>query len=320
MTRTICFICVNFRCSDLINTLLASIAAQQDAQVHCLVVDNSPGDPALIPLSQRSDVTVLDAGRNRGFGGGCNLALNNLLERDPGAIAWLINPDAELLPGAIGEIRRCLAEPERPVLLGTRIADNSGNLWFDHGRFDRGWGRVNHEPLEPHHAQDIDPQSLLQPCDWLSGCSLILDLAALPIKPLFDEHIFLYYEDVDLCLRLKKAGITPYVTRDILVTHKVSATMQGRSIFKYRHATFGKLYLLANHATTWALALNLLRFVLRAMPQMVQDPCQARGRIQGALMFLKWRISKLSAWLRPVRSAQSAPAADRGSSGPSPRT
>lgn len=296
MQRTISFICINYHCSGLIANLVQSILDQGDADFRCIVVDNTPGDPGLRIMAHHNRVHVLDAARNRGFGGGCNLGLDALENLDPQGIAWLINPDAELLPGAIATVRRCLAAADAPALLGTRIRDDAGNIWFDHGRFDRSLGRLNHEPLGPEHTLEPTPgatQPAIEPCAWVSGCSMILDLAKLPRHARFDERIFLYYEDAEFCLSLRDLGIPTFVTRDVLVSHSVSATTAKQPIRKYRHATFGKLYLLYRHAAPSATWINLLRFYGRAMIQWMHDPTQAIGRAAGATDFLCWRLQQL---------------------------
>jgi N-acetylglucosaminyl-diphospho-decaprenol L-rhamnosyltransferase len=317
--RTITFICINYHCSQLVADLLDSVEHQDDPWIRVILVDNSPNDPDLPPVvAGRAHVKVLDAGTNLGFGGGCNLALEHLQSREPDAIAWLINPDARLLPGAIATLRRCLEAPQKPALLGTRIQTSDGEIWFDRGRFDPRWGKVNQEPQTTQPINPDTEDDLIEPCDWLSGCSLVLDLAALPVPPRFDEQIFLYYEDAELCLRLRQYGVSAYVTHAVLVSHHVSATMSRQMIKKYRHATFGKLYLLQRHASKGAVATNLLRFTARASLQWIRDPQQALGRVLGAAKFLAWMARQIVRIKPPA--GQSAPTADRGSWGPSPRT
>ena len=319
MKRTITFITINYHCSSLIQELIASLRSQGDDHIHCIVVDNSPHDPELTALINSDDVTVLRSDSNRGFGGGCNLALEYLKTHDPLSIAWLINPDARLLPGAVDSIRQSLKVVNPPAVLGTRIQDNNGQIWFDHGRFDRRWGKLNQEPT--HRPPDFHhkDQTRFTACDWASGCSLILDLEKLPQPPHFDERIFLYYEDAELCIRLRQQGIQCFVTTDILVSHSISSTTSRHQIQKFRHATFGKLYLLHRHATPWAVIANLTRFYAKAAIQCARDPQQAIGRTMGIWQYLTWAL-KNAMMIRHQAKARSAPAADRGSSAASPRT
>jgi GT2 family glycosyltransferase len=285
---TIVFICINYNCGELILELHHSIASQKDQASRLLIVNNSPDDRSLSQFTSKADVTVLEAGRNLGFGGGCNLALDYLQQNEPQAISWLINPDASLLPGAIKTIRACLSSTRGAMIIGTRIFDRHRNIWFDHGRFNKQWGKINHEPIESDQGAGGKAGGLLQQCDWVSGCSLIINQASFEELPRFDEQIFLYYEDAELCLRLGRKGVKSYVTRDPLVAHSVSATTSKDPIGKLRHSTFGKLYLLHQHGTPWSVAINLMRYCIRAAAYWPVDCDEAAGRALGVLSYLRW--------------------------------
>jgi N-acetylglucosaminyl-diphospho-decaprenol L-rhamnosyltransferase len=288
---------VNYHCSALVTGLIEASESDADPDLHILVVDNSPNDPGLDALIHMPAVTVLRASANLGFGAGCNLGLAHAEQHHPGAIVWLLNPDARLLPGALTVVRQALAEDPGTAVLGTRIRDLQGRIWFDRGRFDPWLGRLLHRPrpgeLLPLHGEG----GLSEPSDWLSGCSLLLDLARLKIQARFDPQMFLDYEDAELCLRLARQGYPAHVTRAVLVEHAVSAITARVPRAKYRHATFSKLYLLHNHATALALVLNLLYFWLRPLSLLPQQRAQALGRWAGLVDYVRW-------WARRCRGDQ----------------
>jgi N-acetylglucosaminyl-diphospho-decaprenol L-rhamnosyltransferase len=286
--RKIVFVCINYNSSQLIKELLDSITIQKDRASELLIVNNSPSDTGLADFTTDAGITVLQAERNLGFGGGCNLALGYLQKHDPQVIAWLINPDARLLPGAIKTIRECMSSIRGAAIVGTRILDNDKRIWFDHGRFNKYWGRINHEPIGAKHDLKKTGDVWLQKCAWVSGCSLILDGSRFSEMPRFDEQIFLYYEDTELCLRLGRDGVASFVTKDALVSHSISATTSRDPTGKHRHATFGKLYLLHQHGTPWSIAINLVRYCIRAAVIWPMDHHEAAGRALGVLNYLGW--------------------------------
>jgi N-acetylglucosaminyl-diphospho-decaprenol L-rhamnosyltransferase len=312
-SRRIAFLTINYYCSEMVEELVESTLAGGDPEIRFVVVDNSPNDPGLDQLAGCSAVTVLRAGANLGFGAGCNLGLDFVLAHDPGTIVWLLNPDARLLPGAIATVRQALAAEPRPALLGTRIRDLEGHIWFDRGRYDPWLGRLLHRPapdhtssasavasqatLVPTRPSPANADPLTEPSDWLSGCSLIFDLEVLHAAPRFDPQIFLDYEDAELCLRLAQQGHPAHVTRAVLVEHAVSAITARVPRAKYRHATFSKLYLLHHHATALALVLNLLYFGLRPLALLPHQRAQAFGRWAGLGDYLRW-------WARRWRGDQ----------------
>lgn len=306
--RSLYVVTINYHCSELIADLFQAFLAWGDPDLHLVIVDNSPHDPGLDGLTERPGVSLLRADANLGFGAGCNLGLAHVQAQDPDAIVWLLNPDARLLPGAIATVRQALAEAPRPAVLGTRICDLEGRIWFDRGRFDPWLGRLQHrpaarrsKPVPPAAASPdkstvggiaTDAVPLSEPSDWLSGCSLILDLEALNPPPRFDPQMFLDYEDAELCLRLARQGHPARVTRAVLVEHAVSAITARVPRAKYRHATFSKLYLLHHHATALALGLNLLYFSLRPLLLLPKDRAQAQGRWAGLADYLRWQLRR----------------------------
>ncbi len=283
--RSIYFITVNYHCSELIDELIASTASCGAANCTFVVVNNSPGDTAIETVARHHGVTLLQASRNLGFGSGCNLGLEHVHQRDPRALAWLINPDAQLLPEAISYVRTCLLNDPTIAILGTRIRDMDGGLWFSQGSFNPWLGTLKHR----FDHVEVSPRPITtHPTRWLSGCSMVFNLSAFDSCPRFDPQFFLDYEDADICLRHERLGLRVRVTQAVLVEHQVSAITQRVPSAKFRHATFSKLYLLHRHATPLALGLNLLYFALRPFTFLAKDPDRARGRWAGLLDYLLW--------------------------------
>jgi len=277
---------VNYYSTDLILALLQSIPEADRVNLKIIIVNNSPGDRTLQLLSQSyPNLTLLTAGENLGFGGGCNLGLNWIYECDRQSLVWLINPDTTLADAAIDYIQTCFQEHPHLAILGTQIQDTQGNPWFTQGQFNPWLGSLPHQLPIPSSE---NPTSKILPSRWVSGCSLILNLARFPSCPQFDRHYFLYYEDNDLCERYFKQGYAIAVTQDILVTHQVSATSDRNLKTKLHHATFSKLYFLQQHGTALALLLNLGYLSLKLIADwMKQNRDQYQGRWQGLQQFLR---------------------------------
>ncbi|MDJ1181011.1 glycosyltransferase [Roseofilum sp. BLCC_M91] len=277
---------VNYYSTDLILALLQSIPEADRANLKIIIVNNSPGDRTLQPHSAtHPNLTLLTAPENLGFGGGCNLGLTWIYERDPHSLVWLINPDTTLADAAIDYIQTCFQEHPHLAILGTQIQDTQGNPWFTQGKFNPWLGSLPHQhPISPSE----NPTAKIIPSRWVSGCSLILNLAQFPSCPQFDRHYFLYYEDNDLCERYFQQGYSIAVTEAILVTHQVSATSQNNLKAKLHHATFSKLYFLQQHGTPLALLLNLGYLSLKAIADWIkQNPDGYQGRWQGLQQFLQ---------------------------------
>ena len=279
------FLCVNYHSAAFVSDLLHTLEDNQGI----VIVNNSPADKSIHRLAASTfgggAVTIIDAPDNGGFGAGCNLGLQWIYERSPQAIVWVINPDAALFSGAIAQVRQCLKHHSNIAILGTPVLDNQGKLWFASGRFNRWTGSV------PSHIRVRSPRNIEQvqplPTRWITGCSIIFNLAQLKHCPQFDETYFLYYEDCDLCERYFQQGYEIALLPIPLVVHAVSSITSRYVQAKFVYGTISKLIFLRRHATWLALILNLFYLSAKAIAETFRRPLAAKGRWQGIWQFLK---------------------------------
>lgn len=79
----------------------------------------------------------------------------------------------------------------------------------------------------------------VQPVDWISGACLLVRRAALEQVQGFDERIFMYFEDNDLCLRLRRAGWQIVYNPQVSITHAGGASpTDSRRKYYYRSLTY----------------------------------------------------------------------------------
>lgn len=275
------FLSVNYYSAALISDLMHSLEANQGV----VIVNNSPTDRAVHGLTGQTygggQVIVIDAPENGGFGAGCNIGLKWIYQRSPRALVWLINPDTQLLPQAVSTVRHCF-EHREIAILGTPVLDADGKLWSGAGKFNRWTGSIS-----THHETVADKLGRPKPARWVSGCSMVLNLAVLDHCPQFDEVYFLYYEDSDLCERYYQQGYEIAIAPIPLVVHAVSSITGRYTQPKYMHATFSKLTFLRRHATPLALGLNLVYLLIKSLLLKFSNPAAAKGRWEGWAHFLK---------------------------------
>jgi GT2 family glycosyltransferase len=207
---------VHYRDAAATLRCIASLRAQPE-RPRIIVVDNaSPdgsGDALAAALAGRRDVELLRALRNGGFGAGCNLGIAHALRQGPDlAHVLLLNPDAGLRAGALSELLATAARHPRAGIVGCRIDDGSGRLWFGHGRIPRWTLSRFHVPPPPADEH---------PTGFVTGACMLLAADLLRAGLRFDERYFLYAEDADLCARVVAAG------RELWITHRARAWHQG---------------------------------------------------------------------------------------------
>lgn len=219
---------LNYRGVDDTLACLAAVGQLDPAPARVIVIDNGSDDDSVERLRAAHPTLDLRCNpRNLGYGAGQNAVLAELLD-DGFDWIWLLNNDARPRQDALGRMLDAAARDARIGAVGARLLDadpphglqtlGGGHVHWWRGR-SREWGR------------DREPKPEL---DYLTGASLLLRSAALRQVGLFDERYFLYWEDVDLCLRMKQAGWTLKVAADAEVLHRQSASTGEGSAAKDR--------------------------------------------------------------------------------------
>lgn len=270
-------ITVNYYSADLVQTLLESVRSQ-GAEFSVVIVNNSPEDHQVRSLVG-PQVKLLETGYNAGFGEGCNVGLRWVYEQEPGAIAWLINPDTTLQADALAQAQHyCTAHPEIS-LLGTVIDQPDGTIWFAGGAFNPATGRIVAQEQLP------SPTIAAWETAWITGCSLIINLRHFATCPEFDPAFFLYYEDFDFCRRYLAQGHLLRVVAAIRVTHCPSSIAHRDRPKALEHSTYSYLVALERHTSPLVLLYRLARIVAHAARRYLVDSARAIAIIKGVLHY-----------------------------------
>jgi GT2 family glycosyltransferase len=218
---------VSFNTRDVLRECLTSVYRERGSlRVQVIVVDNAStdGSPAMIE-QEFSDVLLLRSEVNLGFGP----ANNRGFQSAGGRYIVLLNSDAFLSEGSLERSVAHMDATPRAGLGGGRLIGRDGS-WqpsarmfptvfsdlivlsglaarFPHSRF---FGRADRTWASPMEAAEID---------WVPGAYSILRAEALTAVGHFDSRFFLYYEEVDLCKRIKNIGYSIWYWPDIVVVH-----------------------------------------------------------------------------------------------------
>ncbi|MEO1315630.1 MAG: glycosyltransferase family 2 protein [Pseudomonadota bacterium] len=200
--RLVTVVIVTYRSAKVVPAALASVPSG----VPVVVVDNDSRDPSAA-LAAAADATVVRNDRNLGFGTACNQGA--AVARTP--FILFLNPDARLRPGSLAK------------LVSTLLADG---LVAAAGPILTTAGRV----LRPRRATLLDLGEMptfaaapSTPCDvgFISGAAMLVRTDAFRAIGGFDERIFLYLEDDDLCVRLRSAGWRLRLAPEAVVAHEI---------------------------------------------------------------------------------------------------
>lgn len=184
-----------------------------------VVVDNfstAAHRDAVEALGRRRGLDVVLLPGNDGFGAGVNAGAAHALAVGCDALL-VVNPDLRLDPAVAAALHaEVRAQPHR--LVAPRIVREDGRLWFDGAEVSLRTGRTARTGRLT--GPDLVP--------WLTGACLAVHRDLWEAVGGFAPDYFLYWEDVDLSLRVQRAGGEVVVRRDLLAVHAVGGTQAGR--------------------------------------------------------------------------------------------
>ncbi len=206
-------------------------------------------------------IEFLELPTNLGFGGGVNHGIRKALGAGAEWV-WLLNNDASVDASCLAEMVRTGIGDARIGAVGSRIVSNMAqarpDVW--------GGGRVSYLLGITRHVHRPVADDRL---DYLTGASLLLRREAIEGVGLFDtSRFFLYWEDTDYGLRLRRAGWRLAVAKDALVRHDESSSLGADSPQKDRYVAASSVRFYRKHAAFPAAPIligNLGRMAVRLM-------------------------------------------------------
>lgn len=267
----------NFNGAAQLGRTLRSLG-EQTRPVEAVLVDNGSSDgSAELARRELPGVKVLEMGRNLGFGP----ALNRAVAEHPADPVILLNNDAEPEPRFVEALLDGLGEgvdSVAGVLLQERAPELIDSAGVVADATLMGFDYLHGEPVAAAQAAP-DP---LGP----TGGAALYRRGALEAVGGFDERIFLYYEDLDLALRLAAAGGRCRLAPEARALHAYSASLGAASAGKYARTGWSRGYMLRRYGV-----MRNPRLALRALAcegalcagQLLRDRTAAglKGRLRG---------------------------------------
>ena len=183
-----------------------------------VVVDNGSTDETLRVVRESESVRLVEGHGNVGFGTGVNLGARAAT----GDLLIVLNPDAAIVQADAKLLYK--GARHSPVgILGCSLRDKGRNRYLKYSEW--GWRRellwlILQWFLIPREIDLRRPSPRrTHSRSWVSGAAFVVSRAQFLELGGFDEDIFLYFEDVDLCRRYRESGAGVGTTDAIVVTH-----------------------------------------------------------------------------------------------------
>lgn len=225
MASALDIVFVNWNSGGLVRRAVSALTQSQSIQTsgesgapvtfgRIVVVDNASHDGSgdLDDLSETLPLTIIRNSENAGFGRACNQGA----AAGTSPYILFLNPDVVAAPRAIAVTCRFLANgaAERIGVVGAKLADPTGHVHRSTSRFPTPWAimgqaagldRILPSVFPPAFRSDWDHGDT-RDVDQIMGAFLMIRRDAFEAIGGFDERFFVYFDDVDLCFRMRQAG------------------------------------------------------------------------------------------------------------------
>jgi N-acetylglucosaminyl-diphospho-decaprenol L-rhamnosyltransferase len=218
-SRTLAIQVVNYRTRSCLERCLSTVVADVERSgldYELNLLDNDSGED-LGDFEQRYErCRTFASPSNLGFGGGHNL----LAAKTDAQHLLILNPDIEFLaPDTAKRLLGTVGSGSGVKAAGPKLVTDAGAPQpYDHGRLRGLRAQI---ALRGGHSywKATDDR---QPVAWVSGAVMLIERGAFVAADGFDEQLFLYKEDEDLCLRLREAGGQVVYEPGVVVRHQGS--------------------------------------------------------------------------------------------------
>ena len=230
------FVVVTYNNADTIELCLTSISACIANAYEIAVVDNSPDgqtrDAVQRFIVANPDVIVhmIVPQENIGFSRACNLGARET----KGEYLFFLNPDTQIINDAGACLARCLDEHPDAWAAGPAIFDSRGRVTrtcrnlpslrhviLDATGLDKWWGAYKLTRFDHLQAKQVEQ---------IIGAAILIRRRDYDRLGGMDEQFFVYFEEVDLCKRLKEAGGKIWFWPEAKVQHLAGRSCEAGSV------------------------------------------------------------------------------------------
>ncbi|MEK7518244.1 MAG: glycosyltransferase family 2 protein [Patescibacteria group bacterium] len=254
MSTFLSIIILSYNTKDLTIRCIESIIEQyrkelKDRKIEIIVVDNAStdGSPSAISnlKSQISNIKLVENKENFGFAKGCNIGA----KAAKGKYILFLNSDTQVLDKGFLKMIEFLEKNNYIGILGGKLLNSDRSPQPSAGKFytifnfllliigGEKFGWLRGSPKQVARA------------DWVSGACFMIGRKLFEKLKGFDEHFFMYMEDMELCFRGKLLGFPTCFYPDVKIVHQSLGSSNRK--FAIKNIDRGILYFYKKHKSYW---------------------------------------------------------------------
>ena len=235
----------------------------QRKEFEIIVVDNGSSDTTVSDLLEKfkDTISIIKNSTNSGFAKACNKGAKKAL----GKYLFFLNSDTNVEDRGIIEMVTYLESNNRVGILGAQMQDKNKHFEKSAGNFFTlfqtllmlfSLERLGFVRSAPRKIQQVD---------WVSGGAMMVKKNLFEKLGGFDEHFFMYLEDMEFCFRAKKQGVKTFFFPDVTIIHVKHAS--GSRTFAIVNIYQGLLYFYRKQKPFWQY--KCIKFVLQVKAHML---------------------------------------------------
>lgn len=216
---------LSYNTKDLTIACLKSIDSQykqelEKKELEIIVVDNNSSDGSASAINKLqlsiNNLRLIENKENLGFARGCNIGAKTA----KGKYILFLNSDTQVLDKGFLSMTSFLDKNESVAILGGKLENNDGSVQRSCGKFYSlfnlvimllGFERFGFLRSSPGKIQKVD---------WVSGACMMVRSDVFEKLVGFDEKLFMYVEDMEICYRANKLGLLTYFYPNLSLRHK----------------------------------------------------------------------------------------------------
>ena len=257
-------ISINYNQALVTCAMVASLQRATYPNLEIIVVDNaSPTDDPAIIAERFPQVKFLRSAKNLGFAGGNNLGI----AQATGEYLLFLNNDTEVAPDFLEPLVHLFEQNPQAGIASPKIiyfgTNNLIQYAGSHG-INTWTGRsITIGNLEPDHGQ----HNHSRPTQLADGAAMLVPRRVIDAVGNMPELYFLYYEELDWCEIIKRAGYSCHYVAESTVYHKESTSVGKASVLKTYYMNRNRLLFIRRNFSGWSRWSSALVFVAAALPK-----------------------------------------------------
>jgi GT2 family glycosyltransferase len=252
--KKIFVIIVNYKSEDVIDNAIKSFD-EEKVEIEVVLLDNGSSEESYTALRKAvgDDINIICSEKNLGYSAGANYLVDYVKNNyDNVEYLFFFNPDAVATKNMVGTLYETLTDNKSAAAVSPLILDMEDNKWFSGTAIDWEKCTIDNNP----NVANLDQ---VREIDAFNGCAVLIDAKVFFDVGMFNEDLFIYYDEPFLSMEFLKKGYISLYDPNTTAYHHISYSSSPHSTFKTYLMTRNHLYFFKMYGTSKSFLCPYLR-------------------------------------------------------------